>query len=94
MTQAVSSSRIIRGFVVPCHIRATEMPEVGGVTSNDIDVIVKVAGKVAVSEILRSRDDEVTRTTAVQMFAPKEGMNQMHDVDHVADGKLAVARYI
>ena len=34
------------------------MHEVGGVTSNDTDdVIVKMSGKLAVSEILTSKDD-------------------------------------
>ena len=28
------------------------------------------------------------------MFAPKEVINHMHGVDHVVNGRLAVARYI
>ena len=48
------------------------MSEVGGVTLNDIeDVIVNVAGMVAVSEILKSRGDKVIGTAAVQMVAHK-----------------------
>ena len=44
----------------------TEMPEVVGVTLNDIeDVIAKTACKVAVIDILRSRDDKVVGTAAV-----------------------------
>ena len=71
------------------------MPEVVGVTSDDIeDVTVNAAGKVAVSEILRTRDDKVMGTAAAQMVAHKEGMNHMHGVDHVADGRLPVAKYI
>ena len=71
------------------------MPEVVGVTSDDIeDVIVNAAGKVAVSEILRTKDDKVIGTAAAQMVAHKEGMDYMHGVDHVADGRLPVAKYI
>ena len=71
------------------------MPEVVGVASNDIeDVIVNAAGKIEVSEILRTRDDKVIGTTAAQMVAHTELMNHIHGVDHAADGKLAVARYI
>ena len=71
------------------------MPEVVGVASNDIeDVIVNAAGKIEVSEILRTRDDKVIGTAAAQMVAHKEFMNHIHGVDHVADGRLAVARYI
>lgn len=71
------------------------MQEVGGVTSNDTeDVIVKVPGKLAVSEILTSKDDIVIGTAVAQMVAPKEVINHMHGVDHVVNGRLAVARYI
>ena len=73
----------------------TEILEVVGVASNDIeDVIVNAAGKIAVSEILRKRDDKVIGTAAAEMVAHKEPMNHMHGVDHVADGRLAVARHI
>ena len=54
------------------------MPEVVEVTSNDIEnVIVKVTGRVTVSEILRSRDDEVFGTAAIQMVASKGHMNHI-----------------
>ena len=53
------------------------MPEVGAVTFNDIeDGIVKAAGKIAVSEIFRSRDDKFVGKAAGQTVAPKEGMNE------------------
>lgn len=39
------------------------------------------AGKVAVSEIFRSRDDEIVRTAAVQVVAPKGGLNHLRDID-------------
>ena len=49
------------------------MPDLGGVTSNDIEgVIVKAAGKVAVSEILRLRDDELVGTEAFSWLLLKE----------------------
>ena len=54
----------------------TEMLEVDWGNLSDI-----AAGKVAVSEIFRSRDDEIVRTTAVQVVAPKGGMNHLRDID-------------
>ena len=72
----------------------TEMPEVVGVALNDIDVIVNAAGKVIVNEILRTRDDKVFGTAAAQMVTHREPMNNMHGIDHVADGRLAVPKYI
>ena len=46
------------------------MTEVVGVTSNDIeDFIINGTGKVAVTKILRSRDDKVIGTAAAQMVA-------------------------
>lgn len=70
------------------------MPEVNGVTLNATGVNVKAPDKVAVSQILRSTDGEVARTTTVQKVAPKGGMNHMCGVDYVADGRLGVARYV
>ena len=71
------------------------MPEVVGVTSDDTeDATANAAVKVAVSEILRTRDDKVIGTAAAQMVAHKESMNHMHGVDHIADGRLPVAKYI
>lgn len=73
----------------------TEMPEVVGVTLNDIeDVIAKTVCKVAFIDILRSRDDKIVGTAAAQIVSPKGGINHMHGVDHAADGRFAVARYI
>ena len=53
-----------------------------------------MAGKVAVCEILRSRDDKIIGTAVAQMVYLKEVMNNMHGVDHEANGRLAVVRYI
>ena len=53
------------------------MPEVGAVTFNDIeDVIVKATGKIAVSEIFRSRDDKFVGKVADRTVAPKGVMNE------------------
>lgn len=54
----------------------TEMLEVDWGDLSDI-----AAGKVAVSEIFRSRDDEIVRTAAVQVVAPKGGLNHLRDID-------------
>lgn len=60
-----------------CNISFKEMPEVGAVTFNDIeDGIVKAAGKIAVSEIFRSRDNKFVGKVAGQTVAPREGMNE------------------
>lgn len=44
--------------------------------------------------MLRSRDYEVAGTASVQMVTPKGGINYMHSVYQIADGRLAAARYV
>lgn len=78
-----------------CTMLDTEIAKVVWVTLNNVkDAIVKFAGKVAVSKMLRWRDHEVVGAAVVYMVAPKGDMIDKHGVDHVANGRLVVARYV